>query len=361
MSTTNGTRALVNSSRYCNNIYIGSFLNMDAVVKLILERKEDVTFVCSGTNNEFSLDDALCAGMMIYRVSQLVSDLQVDDLGIALQFMGAVSNTHPLLHQRLKDSKHYNILKSLGFLEDLDYCLSLNEFDIVPQFVSGCIVNTRSMEEYKVKEGNIDLVEYMRMVGKPKTLEEISHAINLGTENTLEKIKEEDSIVPIDINKGTYMYALSLPIRKEELEEIDVYLDKHLKENKFVIDLDLREYIDKNMVRFAQIIAPFTRYGWRNCVAYMLRDKYYIKNAIISYKGEEITSLDYYAYVCSRKKITPLTELLEISNKLKLPIPFKTVLNETVRINKDTFIRKDFINFDAVQIDKILEEICIGD
>jgi len=64
MTTTNGTRAL----RACAGaaqVWVGSFLNLDAVVKAILSRKPaNLIVVCSGTFEESAYEDVLGAGAL---------------------------------------------------------------------------------------------------------------------------------------------------------------------------------------------------------------------------------------------------------------------------------------------------------
>lgn len=134
MTTSNGTRAIKNSSG-AKRIYIASFLNINKVVEKLLEDNEDVVIVCSGTDDNFSLDDALCAGEIIKRISQL-KKVKLSDMAITLRLISANSLS---IDKTLEETKHYNYLKSIGFIEDIKHCFTMDKYDIIPIYREGKI------------------------------------------------------------------------------------------------------------------------------------------------------------------------------------------------------------------------------
>jgi len=135
MTTSNGTKALVGSTKG-RRVFTGSFLNLDAVVKKVLDEEEDLVAVCAGTDGEFSLDDALCAGMLVDGVVGAIAGAELTDSAIAVRRI-AMGSQEPKVS--LKGSGHYSYLESIDFHEDLDYCLSLNLYDIVPEYRGGVV------------------------------------------------------------------------------------------------------------------------------------------------------------------------------------------------------------------------------
>ena len=65
MTTSNGTRAIQNAQGY-DNLYIASYLNLSAVANILLKDRKDTVILCAGTDDEFYLDDALCALSLIH-------------------------------------------------------------------------------------------------------------------------------------------------------------------------------------------------------------------------------------------------------------------------------------------------------
>src|SRR4051795_3164881 len=66
LSTTNGTRAILETSRRCERVFLGSLLNLSAVAQVV--ESDDVVVVCAGFQGVFALDDAYCAGRIVERL-----------------------------------------------------------------------------------------------------------------------------------------------------------------------------------------------------------------------------------------------------------------------------------------------------
>src|SRR5947208_9701888 len=63
LSTTNGTRAILETARRCEEVLLGSLLNLSAVATAAAGA--DVVVVCAGFQGVFALDDAYCAGRIV--------------------------------------------------------------------------------------------------------------------------------------------------------------------------------------------------------------------------------------------------------------------------------------------------------
>lgn len=139
MTTSNGTRAIENSQS-ADNIYIASYLNVTSIVEKIMESDKDLVIVCAGTDDEFSLDDSLCAGIIANKVSEKKKVL-MDDFTISLQNLAKFSKN---IKEVLEESKHYSYLKKIGYESDLEYCLTLDLCDIVPEYKNQEITNKKA-------------------------------------------------------------------------------------------------------------------------------------------------------------------------------------------------------------------------
>jgi 2-phosphosulfolactate phosphatase len=128
MSTSNGTRAIKKSS-HCDFLCIASFINAAAVVSELLNRERDVYIVCSGTMGEFSLEDGLCAGLILSRMSRL-HDIQVSDLGWAMKDLVERATDIKALIE--KGSLAFQYLTKTHYTKDIDYCLDVDTMSILP-------------------------------------------------------------------------------------------------------------------------------------------------------------------------------------------------------------------------------------
>jgi 2-phosphosulfolactate phosphatase len=135
LTTTNGTNA-INNINGAKEVMLACFRNAAAVVDVIVGRK-DVTIVCAGTEGKFSLDDGLCAGLLIELLKQKI-EVETDDLGL-------------LLHRFYKESKanllgalsgcfHLKRLFTLGFYDDIRFCLETSCVKTVPVLREGKII-----------------------------------------------------------------------------------------------------------------------------------------------------------------------------------------------------------------------------
>ena len=135
LATSNGTKAL-NALQDSSHIFIGTFLNMRALAEK-LATLDELVLVCSGTNNNFSMDDALCASVIIDRISEK-KPVKLSDLALTIQ--KAFHDKSLKSHEQLRDCYHMNLLIRNGFKRDVDYCLQENLFDIVPEMYDGKII-----------------------------------------------------------------------------------------------------------------------------------------------------------------------------------------------------------------------------
>jgi 2-phosphosulfolactate phosphatase len=127
LSTTNGTRALL-KTREANMVFIGAFLNVNAVAKAAHKIGSDILILCAGTHGKLSLDDALCAGAIINAILQNKTTKLTD---IAWMHYNLYTNNNKI-ETVLRNCSHYQLLKQKGFNSDIDYCIQLNTSTLVP-------------------------------------------------------------------------------------------------------------------------------------------------------------------------------------------------------------------------------------
>ena len=134
MTTSNGTRAIENALG-ADGLYIACYLNISAISKKLLEEKKDIIILCAGTDDEFSLDDSLCAGIIAKKIGEK-SEIEMNDFTLSLKRLAEYA---PGVKQVLEGSKHYSYLKKIGYKEDLEYCVKMDISEIVPFYINGKI------------------------------------------------------------------------------------------------------------------------------------------------------------------------------------------------------------------------------
>ena len=122
LSTTNGTRSIVTASSACEEVVLGSLLNLEAVASYARGRGEDVVVLCAGYKGAFAIDDAYCAGRIVRLVggertdAAIAAELVADRFATGLDGINARTYGPP------------------GLEEDIAFCAQESVLDVVPRF-----------------------------------------------------------------------------------------------------------------------------------------------------------------------------------------------------------------------------------
>lgn len=142
-STTNGTLAII-KSKFAKQCILGSFVNISAVVDYVNSADEDFTIICSGKLNDFCLEDAVCAGMLISKLSagrnleMRDSEIAVLNLCNDLAMIVNVPSQDKIL-KLFHTSEHGKHLIQIGFEKDLEISSKLDSYPYIPIFRNGVI------------------------------------------------------------------------------------------------------------------------------------------------------------------------------------------------------------------------------
>jgi 2-phosphosulfolactate phosphatase len=122
LSTTNGTSAILEAAPRCDTVLLGSLLNLDALVREVRGRGEDVAILCAGFKGAFALDDAYCAGRIVQELGT-----ERSDAAIAAEL---VARAFPDAHAGLT-ARTYG---PPGLEKDIRFCAQESVLDVVPRF-----------------------------------------------------------------------------------------------------------------------------------------------------------------------------------------------------------------------------------
>jgi 2-phosphosulfolactate phosphatase len=129
MSTTNGTGAIsltVGASR----VYIGSLLNLAAVVDELVRTGAEPVFLCSGRERNFAIEDAICAGLMVRRLTERSShEWAMNDGALAAVSLAETFGADPALFRRTAAGQ---AITEAGLEEDLEFCARVDVHQVIP-------------------------------------------------------------------------------------------------------------------------------------------------------------------------------------------------------------------------------------
>ena len=136
MTTTNGTIA-IKATEGAYRTLIGSFLNAQAVCLQGKSYGKDILIVCAGTDGLFSLEDALCAGLLVQLLSAEGENFLTDSARAALLMY---THAQDKLVATGVSSRNGKRLEDLNRMDDVVYCFQTDILDIVPEYIEERII-----------------------------------------------------------------------------------------------------------------------------------------------------------------------------------------------------------------------------
>lgn len=134
-TTTNGTQA-IEKAKHAKELLVGSFLNLESVVNHLKASTNSVVIICAGWKGRVNLEDSLFAGAV---VDALKSDFEITDdaeLMAHQLYQEAKSN----MVRFLSASSHVKRLNRLNIHKDIEFCLTPNQYNVLPKLANGELV-----------------------------------------------------------------------------------------------------------------------------------------------------------------------------------------------------------------------------
>lgn len=129
LSTTNGTKS-INIAKPDGLVVIGALINLDALCEWLIQQDKNVLCLCSGWQNKFNLEDTICAGAISDALVNTGDYHSIEDSSIAAKYLYLSAKDNYMGY--LKSSSHRRRLINLNLNEDIKYCLTPNQTDVIP-------------------------------------------------------------------------------------------------------------------------------------------------------------------------------------------------------------------------------------
>jgi len=138
--TTNGTRAL-EIAKNAEQIAIGSFINIYAMMKWLSLQNKNVVILCSGWKNKFCLEDALFAGALSAALLENSTfDTFCDSARASMDLWNLAKDD---LLGYIEKAAHRKRLQKLNLDDVIPYSLHLDQTKVVPVYNGREIVDVR--------------------------------------------------------------------------------------------------------------------------------------------------------------------------------------------------------------------------
>lgn len=131
LTTSNGTRALL-AVRGAAAIGVAGFVNLGAAARWADAQERDVALVCAGERGAVSLEDQVCAGLLVERLAArqprpVLTPRAREARRIARPYAGDVGRLR-------EDSSWARHLRRSGRADDVEACLALDTATVVPRY-----------------------------------------------------------------------------------------------------------------------------------------------------------------------------------------------------------------------------------
>lgn len=143
LTTTNGIRT-IDMVKKAKSIIIGCFLNSRAVAEYCISYPGKVLIVCAGDRGNISLEDTVCAGMIVDELylNNINRNCEIehynDDLLIASFLCREFGNNLSGMLEKSVWGKH---LIAMGLKEDINFCAQKDIYRLIPVIMGDSIVN----------------------------------------------------------------------------------------------------------------------------------------------------------------------------------------------------------------------------
>lgn len=140
-STTNGT-GIINMVSSGNQIAIGSFLNISALTRWLINTERDIVLFCAGWKNRFNLEDTVCAGAIAEKLMATSLYSTICDSTNAAMDLWSLAKADLSLYAA-KVAQH-NRLCSKGLGDCIEFCLTPDYTDVIPVMTNGVLKKDES-------------------------------------------------------------------------------------------------------------------------------------------------------------------------------------------------------------------------
>ncbi len=138
MTTTNGT-AVYRDTHGAELVICGALVNISRVARQTAEAGHDLVIVCSGQEGGFSIEDTICAGMLIHLLAtEGRVEMTLNDAGSLALLLYRSNKT--ALKKTIEQGEHGRRLTELGFASDVATAAAVDSMPVLPVMRDGRLI-----------------------------------------------------------------------------------------------------------------------------------------------------------------------------------------------------------------------------
>jgi 2-phosphosulfolactate phosphatase len=140
LTTSNGTRALIEAALGNGTVYCAALLNRAAIVERLTAADGDVRLLCAGSEGALSFEDTLCAGGIVDALVRHDKHLVISDAARVAATVFAANAKR--LTTAIASGTHARSLVEKGFAGDVASCARVDVSRCVPLYADGVIAGS---------------------------------------------------------------------------------------------------------------------------------------------------------------------------------------------------------------------------
>lgn len=139
LTTTNGTKLLhMALTEGAKGILTGSFCNISSVCDYLVRENKNVILACAGWKDRVNIEDTLLAGAIVHRVKENFH--QNCDACQISESIYLLAKNDLFGFMKEKNASHYHRLMGFGLEEDIRYCLTEDNANILCLYDGGRLI-----------------------------------------------------------------------------------------------------------------------------------------------------------------------------------------------------------------------------
>ena len=148
LTTTNGTKTIAKIAdklyKYKNSeLIVGAFVNYSLLKKYLLSQQKNILLVCSGWKKNFSIEDTVFAGQLIYDLIQFKNFNHPTDSANHAKII--YENSEKNLFNFIMDYSMRFKDKIKFLANDIRYCLKYDVANVIPLYKEGVFIKHNSL------------------------------------------------------------------------------------------------------------------------------------------------------------------------------------------------------------------------
>ncbi len=143
MCTTNGT-GIFGRTLKAKKIISGALVNVSEVAGAVAAEARDLVIICAGREGGFSVEDTLCAGMLISLLgSRHNQETELNDAASLADLL--YDRYRDILPKAVAAGEHGRFLASIGFAQDVRIASEIDSMPVLPLLIDGRLVQDNSL------------------------------------------------------------------------------------------------------------------------------------------------------------------------------------------------------------------------